>query len=282
MNEIQAYKRSISSRLAAYYPSPEAEQMARLILEEAYGISYPLLVLSDHKVSEKQRITEEQVKRLIAHEPLQYVLGCAYFHGMRLNVRKGVLIPRGETEELCLLLSDREMILQDGQSADLCTGSGAIALYLAAKGSRVEAVDVSRMALSVAEENIRVYDKMGLIELRQGDLLSECYEPLFSEYNLVVSNPPYVLASERAEMKPHVLAYEPELALFVPDSDGALFYRSILEKYHRVLKRGGSFAFEINPLLANELVELFQSTGYSVEVVADYHGRDRYLFAKKK
>ncbi|MDN4754874.1 HemK/PrmC family methyltransferase [Porphyromonadaceae bacterium W3.11] len=281
MSEFQVYKQSISERLASYYTDVEAEQMARLLLQEAYGIPYPRLVFSDCKVSEKYAIVEAWVKRLEALEPLQYVVGHTYFHGMELLVRKGVLIPRGETEQLCQILRDRGYVSEDAITADLCTGSAAIALYLATHGCVVEAVDISPLALEVAGENIERLGMKRLVNLRAGDLLSEQFEPFYPAYDLVVSNPPYVLDSERSEIKPHVLQMEPELALFVPDDDGLRFYRAILGLYGSRLKVGGVFAFEINPLVVDELIELYSSAGYDVSISEDYLGRKRFLFAKK-
>lgn len=282
MSEIQKYKHSLSQRLSGYYPDAEAEQMARLLLEEAYGMPYPRLALSDDKVSEKCAKVEEWMAELLQLLPIQYVLGYSTFQGMKLMVRQGVLIPRGETEQLCQLIEDKGYLNANMTTADLCTGSGAIALFLAQKGCKVEAVDVSHEALSVAEENFRIYDIDQRIFLREENLLSSYFKPHYPLYDLVVSNPPYVLESEREGIKPHVLSNEPALALFVPDDHALKFYEAILCHYHGALVEGGRFAFEINPLVVDELVGLFSDSGYEVEVEKDYLGRQRFLFAQKK
>lgn len=279
--EIQTYCNTITEQLSGYYPYAEAQQISRHLLEEAFGMPYPRLVISNHKVSEKSSKIEGWLEQLLAKEPIQYVFGYAHFHQMKLKVKRGVLIPRKETELLCHLLSTKNYLRAGAITADLCTGSGAIALYLANQQCRVEAVDISSMALEVAQENLQAYDPKGLVTLREGNLLAPDFTPLFREYDLVVSNPPYVLERERAEMMPHVLEYEPELALFVPDEEGAKFYKAILEHYHPYLRVGGLFAFEINPLLSDELKCYFEGAGYEVEIERDFDERERFLIARK-
>lgn len=281
MNEIQAYCSSLTEQLAVYYPKLEAQQLSRLLLEEAFGLPYPRLVISNYKVSEKSSMIEGWVKQLLAMVPIQYVLGYAYFHQMKLKVGHGVLIPRKETELLCHILTTKNYLRAGAYTADLCTGSGAIAIYLASQNCRVEAVDISTEALEIARENLKVHDPNNLVTLIEGDILSEEFIPQFKEYDVVVSNPPYVLERERTEMLPHVLEHEPEIALFVPDDDGLRFYKAIFGHYHPYLKVGGLFAFEINPLLSELLKLYFEDAGYLVTLEEDFEERVRFLFAKK-
>lgn len=270
MNEIQSTKHWLTQELTNLYSLAEAEQMARLLLEEAFGISYPLLVVNDYKVTQKIDVLEGWLSRMKAYEPLQYVLGHTSFGGMDLIVRPGVLIPRPETEELCQILLDRRLIYPGAVTADICTGSGAIALYMATHGSKVEAVELSPLAVEVAKEN---FSRQGVeVNIREADILSD-FEPLHQEYDLVVSNPPYVMDKERVAIAPHVLNQEPEMALFVPDADPLLFYRRIKEVFNAKV-----FAFEINPLCIQDLTQLFSDR--KVEFIEDFRGNVRFLMVE--
>ena len=270
MSNVQSTKRWLSQELSKYYPEAEAEQMARQLLEAACGMPYPLLVVSDYKVTQKIDVLEGWLARLLKREPLQYVLGYTYFGGMELVVRQGVLIPRPETEELCQLLLERGYLFPGAVTADICSGSGAIALYMARAGAKVEAVELSPLALAVAKENIARQELD--IELREADILQD-FTPIYSVYDLVVSNPPYVLEREREQILPHVLEQEPGMALFVPDEDSLLFYRRMKELYTAKV-----FAFEINPLCVEELRQLFFDR--ELEFVEDFRGNVRFLIVR--
>ncbi|MBR8770333.1 N5-glutamine methyltransferase family protein [Porphyromonas levii] len=270
MSDVQSTKRWLSQELSTYYPEAEAEQIARQLLEEACGKPYPLLVVSDYKVTQKINVLKGWLARLLGHEPIQYVLGHTFFGGMELVVCPGVLIPRPETEELCQLLLERGYLFSGAVTADICTGSGAIAVFMARAGAKVEAVELSPMALEVAKENI--IHQGGVVTLREADILHD-YTPMYDAYDLVVSNPPYVLERERNEILPHVLEQEPSMALFVPDEDPLLFYRRIKELYHAKV-----FAFEINPLCVAELQELFADK--EVEFIKDFRGNIRFLIVR--
>lgn len=269
MNEFQTTKQWLATELGSYYSRKEAECIARILLEEAFGQPYPMLVVSDGKVNQKIGLLKGWLSRLLAHEPLQYVLGHISFCGMDLYVDSGVLVPRPETEELCHIIRSRGYLFPGAISIDLCTGSGAIALFMAKCGAEVEAIELSRQALSVVEKNINRYGYK--IDLQQVDLFDLHFSLKHSQYDLVVSNPPYVLYSERVAMEPHVLENEPAMALFVPDDDPIIFYRRIKELYHssKVL------AFEINPLCVEELRRLFCDR--EVEFIEDFNGKTRYL-----
>lgn len=255
--------------------------MARQLLEESSGVPYPSLLLSDRAQFDERRV-EEWVGRLLEGEPIQYVLGVAYFAGMRLSVRPGVLIPRPETEELCDLIT-REVVPPAARRAiDLCTGSGCIALALARELGElhVTALDISEVALEVVRENIQREGLEERIELRQGDLLSPDFRAE-GQFDLVVSNPPYVLEHEAEEMLPHVLDHEPEEALFVPNEDGILFYRRILELYVPQLNSGGVIAFELNPLTAQEVLAEGARYGLKGTLRQDLCGRERFYIGRR-
>lgn len=269
MNEIQTTKQTLANKLSSYYSHSEAEHIACVLLEEAFGHPYPMLVIGDYKVNEKLPLLQQWVTRLIAHEPLQYVLGHTDFCGIDIKVRTGALIPRPETEQLCDLLRSRGYLFDGAIVADVCTGSGAIALFMAMCGATVEAIELSPIALSVSRENFDIHAVS--VDLRAEDILSDDFTPKYTRYDLVVSNPPYILRQERDEMMPHVVEQEPDMALFVPDDDPLIFYRRIKELYQtsRVL------AFEINPLCVKELKSLFSDR--KVEFLQDFNHKTRYL-----
>lgn len=275
--EIQKKRREISSQLSALYPEPEANQMARWLLEEAYGTSYPQLVMSE-EVQAKHDI-EEWVRALGEGVPIQYVLGYAEFAGMKLRVTPDVLIPRPETEELCHLIKSGGLLRSNSRVIDLCTGSGCIALALKKMEptAKVDALDVSQRALVVARFNFSIRKQD--IRVLEADLFDASFSPE-TTYDLVVSNPPYVLEQEKKEMKPYVLQREPSEALFVPDDDGVKFYRRIFELYTPFLSEGGAVAFELNPLTAEEVLELGNDFGLKGELRKDFCGKNRFYFGK--
>lgn len=194
--------------------------------------------------------------------PVQYALGRARFYGMDLAVGPGVLIPRPETAELVDIIADRYSSRRDLRIIDLGTGSGAIAIALARTlpFADITAIDISDQALAFARQNAN--EQRAGIRIEKADILT--YRP--TEYfDIVVSNPPYVLSSERAEMAPRVLDHEPELALFVPDGDPLRFYSAILRNF---AGKAGAFYFEINPL---------EYAAYkNAEIVRDSFGKLRF------
>lgn len=224
------------------------------------------------------RTMEEIAARLLEHEPIQYITGEAYWHGLTLKVTPDVLIPRPETSELVDMIADSEKG-RDLQVADLCTGSGciAIALALALDFATVAGVDISGKALEVARENSRLCHAR--VNWTEGDVLSASatFSLPAGGLDIIVSNPPYVLESEKSGMEPNVLDHEPWLALFVPDSDPLKFYSAIARHGLQLLKPGGRLYFEINPLEADALVKMLRETGYTDCTLSDdIHGRKRF------
>lgn len=214
------------------------------------------------------------VRRIVAGEPVQYVTGEAYFHGLWLKVTPDVLIPRPETSELIDIITDANTG-SDLRVLDIGTGSGAIAMALARTlpFSEVTALDISSGALKVAQENARNLK----VNVRFVDADIFNWEPEPDSFDIIVSNPPYVCESEKAGMEPTVLDFEPGIALFVPDSDPLKFYRRILEVGRTGLVAGGKIYFEINPLHADSLRGLMESSGYhDVTLVRDIHGKERF------
>lgn len=221
----------------------------------------------------------DAIRRIVAGEPVQYVTGEAYIHGLWLAVRPGVLIPRPETSELVDIISDANPG-SDLRVLDVGTGSGAIALALARslRFPHVTALDVSPEALAVARENAEKLKAR--VDFIQADIF--IWSPAPASFDIIVSNPPYVCESEKKDMEPNVLDFEPHSALFVPDSDPLRFYRRILSVGLVGLVDGGRIYFEINPLHAGELADMMRSEGYAdVELLRDIHGRERFATGRK-
>ncbi|MBR2249810.1 MAG: peptide chain release factor N(5)-glutamine methyltransferase [Prevotella sp.] len=283
---------SLWHRLTGIYPATEAQAVVRMLLEELAGLSLAdiyaggIARLDD---AQRQQI-ERAMARLDEGEPIQYVLGRACFCGRSFAVAPGVLIPRPETEELCRLIIDTHPS-ESLNILDIGTGSGCIAITLALEmpDAEVEAVDISPEALAIAGANAA---RLGAkVSFHQYDILSEDSPPLgrgrgwvapsTPKYDIIVSNPPYICERERADMERNVLDYEPHTALFVPDDDPLLFYRTIGQKALTMLAPGGILCFELNPLYCDQLIELLRSQGYGeVEAVSDSFGKRRFVTAK--
>lgn len=271
---------NIIQRLRAVYDDGEARALARLMLGEAFGLS--LTDIMCDKVSclsqEDNERLEEIMLRLENHEPLQYILGYEDFCGHRFTVRQGVLIPRPETEELVQLIADSE-VAERGRILDIGTGSGciAISLALAHPEAEVTAWDISEDAISIAKQNA---ERLGArVNVERMDILdAENLPQTNGEFDIIVSNPPYICQREADEMDQNVLDYEPHLALFVPDNDPLLFYRAIALYGRRALRQGGNLWFEINRAYGNEVCEMLSEAGYGgVRVINDQFGNARMV-----
>ncbi len=276
--------RAMRAALAARFGGGEAEAMLRLVWHHLKGWSAgELFMHGADRVSDYigGKIGEIMRRLLDEDEPIQYVLGEGRFYGMDLKVTPAVLIPRPETEELVDMVVDRYGDTPDLRVLDACTGSGAIAIALARtlRFADVVVLDVSPAALEVARENARALKAP--VEFVEADLMS--WMPGRGSLDVIVSNPPYVDESERAGMDPHVLKWEPALALFVPDSDPLRFYARLAEIGLEGLKPGGRMYLELNPRHASDVARLLASKGYvEVEVVRDRYGKERFAVCRKK
>ena len=255
--------------------------MTRLTLESVTGWSrVDLLVDADKELGEvRVEAVKNIVARLLKHEPLQYILGYEDFMGLKIKVSPSVLIPRPETQELVNIIIDREAKASDLSVLDAGTGSGAIAVALSRnlRFARVMAIDNSDAALEVARSNAeRLRTPVTFVNADMLSLASLPGEP----FDIIVSNPPYVLDSERTEMSANVLGHEPSAALFVPDSDPLRFYLA-LARYAAAggLKPGGRLYFECNPLTIAALASRLEADFDEVETVRDSFGRQRFIIA---
>ena len=262
----------------AYEPS-EAAALSRIVCTEMLGQSQAdYFLCKDIELSANQEENLQSIlERLLRFEPIQYVQGFSWFLSRRFLVTPAVLIPRPETEELV------QRIIEETEAGaavlDVGTGSGCIAISLALSlpKSKVEAWDVSMEALEVAMHNAEQLHAQ--VDFHLQDMLT-CQWEGGQRYDLIVSNPPYVLEQERTTMSPNVVEYEPELALFVPDDDPLLFYRKIGEMGRRALKPGGRLYFEINRTQGTAVKQLLEKQGYSdVSLYQDISHNDRLIKA---
>ncbi len=272
---------SICTRLQQCYSRSEALAMTRIICCEILQQStVDYYVGKDIILSAKEEEELESILlRLLQFEPIQYVQGKARFWGRTFKVAPGVLIPRPETEELVeVMLRD---IPFDAHILDIGTGSGCIAVTLSKERPQAEVVawDVSDKAILLAQENNALLGAK--VSFEQCDVLqvAPTDEACF---DVIVSNPPYVLDKERADMEPNVLDWEPELALFVPDDDPLLFYRRIAQLGLTLLKSTGKLYFEINRAYGPQTAEMLLRLGYaSARVLKDISGNDRIVIAER-
>ncbi len=276
---IQKFRTSLSR----IYPEPEISALMRLAIEHVTGLSIPLL-LSDKnkKITPAQELKiEEIINRLQYFEPIQYIIGETEFYGLRFTVNENVLIPRPETEELV------ELVIVENKNAglrilDIGTGSGAIAIALAKymNNADVSSWDISFKALDVAVLNSKINSVD--ITFKRVDVLNDY--PTNHTFDIIVSNPPYVLDSEKEQMSPNVLDFEPHSALFVPDEDALVFYERIADIARKILNQeNGKLYFEINRQKGHEIISMLENKGFSnIGLVKDISGNDRIVKAELK
>ena len=271
----------IREGLNSRYPMGEATALTRIIAIEILGISQTAYLLKDDVTlnAEQEAMLFNAIERLKKYEPIQYIQGYCDFCGLRFKVTPATLIPRPETSELV------EWIAADNKGKtvnilDIGTGSGCIAVSLANRlpQSKVTAWDISPEALAVATENSKANGCTVLFE--QVDILS--HEPTEAQFDIIVSNPPYIKENEKSAMHNNVLDWEPHTALFVPDSDPLLFYRTIANNGLTLLKPGGTLYFEINRAHGTETMKMLADYGYTnIELRKDFADNDRMIKAVK-
>ena len=273
--------------LTKVYDEGEAKAIARMTYEERFGLTLSDICLGkDTQLSaDDQTELEEIAKRLLKGEPIQYVLGYADFCGRTFLVNEHVLIPRPETEELCQW-KPLPLPSPKGEGAkilDIGTGSGCIAITLAAMypEAQVYGWDISAEALEVARENAKRTNVN--VSFEQVDVFNVQRSTFNVQWNIIVSNPPYICNKEREAMDDNVLEHEPHTALFVPDDDPLLFYRAIAQFGQTALKEDGWLYFEINPLYAQDICDMLSLMSYhDIEIREDQYGKQRMIRACKR
>lgn len=266
----------IKSELSALYNQSEVESFVSLLLYKIGKIDSVQRLISDNIIfSHEQMIRlNDAIARLKKYEPIQYILGETEFYGLTLKTDSRALIPRPETEELV------DWILHEYPNAqtvlDICTGSGCIAIGVATQlpASKVDAIDISCDAIDLAKENADLNNTQ--ICFYQADILST--DNLPQKYDIIVSNPPYITISEKTDMMPNVLDYEPDLALFVANENPIVFYKKIADLATTYLNENGMLFVEINRKFGNDIVSFLRDKGFhNIVLKKDISGNDRFI-----
>ena len=254
-------------QLAGIYSRNEIQSICFMVMQNLCGCTKAALFAADtlSLTEEQQSRLNSLMERLQKKEPIQYIIGHCHFFDINLEVNRNVLIPRPETEELVeWILKDN--IQKEGSLFDICTGSGCIAITIKKykPNFQVSALDLSEEAIATAKRNAEE---------------NEC-EIRFITDDIIVSNPPYVMEKEKAQMEANVLEYEPAMALFVPNENPLVFYEAIGKFGLTHLNDGGKLYFEINEALGKETQELLEKQGYQeVTLKKDIFGKDRMIRA---
>lgn len=270
---------TIRKELSGMYSSQEIDAMIALIFEKLKGYSRTRLLLSmDEQLSDKERNDIKKiVTRLKNCEPIQYVLGTTEFYGLEFLCVPGVLIPRPETEELVDWIV-KENRLSNPTIIDMGTGTGCIAISLqkSIPQSTVLACDISPVCLETADKNAKLNNtELAVIEY---DILNQTPQITFPEFDIVVSNPPYVRESEKALMQKNVTDFEPGLALFVGDNEPLIFYERIADFARVNLKNQGKLYFEINESLGSQTCNMLRSKGFAnIQLKKDINNKNRMV-----
>lgn len=280
MTLIQA-KDHLLQNLISLYDSREAGQITHMVLEHVTGMSR-----TERAIHKQQLLSSEQVDRvtlysneLASGKPVQYVLGEAWFAGLRFLVNEHTLIPRPETEELVewiKAVADPETL----SVLDIGTGSGCIPITLKKNFPlwNIQSIDLSAGAIQVAKENAKLHEVD--IDFIQMDFLDEQNWSALAQFDLIVSNPPYIRMAESVTMAKHVLNHEPHMALFVPDDDALIFYKKIAAFGKTHLKNRSLVFLEINQESGDEVCTVFNNVNYSTKLRTDVHGNDRMVAAE--
>ncbi|MEP3389081.1 MAG: peptide chain release factor N(5)-glutamine methyltransferase [Reichenbachiella sp.] len=257
----------------------ESQALSYIVLEKIFKLSKTDIIVNHPFLPDALQLKNYAliVQRLLNNEPIQYIFKEADFYGNTFYVDKNVLIPRQETELLIQIISNYRK-WDHPKMADIGTGSGCIAcsLALSIKGSQIVGYDVSHEALQIAQHNaskLKAHAVFSPLDILEDEIPHK-------DLDLIVSNPPYVMDQEKQQMKKNVLEFEPALALFVPDENPLIFYKTIMEKAKKALKKGGVVFFEINEQFGKETLLLFQHHGYSEpKIYKDLHDKQRFASA---
>ncbi|TNE81956.1 MAG: peptide chain release factor N(5)-glutamine methyltransferase [Bacteroidetes bacterium] len=275
---------NLQLNLQQVYDDDEALAIGELVLEELNGWNR-----SQWRLHRNETVPNEQVEqiqsiqsRLLTGEPVQYILGHAWFMGEKYQVGPGVLIPRPETEELVDWISKSYQNQTPKRIIDIGTGSGCLAIALSNVFPQAEVwgVDISADALRIAQKNTEQLHSNA--QFKQVDILDSDQWDALGQFDLVVSNPPYITEAEKLAMHQNVMQHEPHTALFVSDADPLLFYRSIARFGLQAMQPGGQLFYEINANFGQEMLSLMASLNYSsLELRNDMQGKERMLRAHR-
>ena len=272
---IKDIRSFLSQEINDIFPPEEIWAMSNIIVRDVLGISdIERLRDSDKLLSEKEIVTIQNIaSELKTGKPIQYILGEAPFYGLTFKVTPDTLIPRQETEELVRHIITENASLE-GDILDIGTGTGCIAIALSVNMQKANlfASDFSREALEVAQINAQKNNVK--VTFIHDDILNTSID---GSFDIIVSNPPYVLESEKRMMSINVVNFEPPTALYVPDDKPLLFYEKIAEFASEHLKEKGKLYFEINEAFGPQVAEMMRSKGFQkVRIIKDINGKDRF------
>jgi release factor glutamine methyltransferase len=280
---LKEFKLFFNEALSAIYPKTEIDSFFFILIEEKLKLQRIDTVLKPDFLITNKNLTDLKniVKRLQKEEPVQYILGNTEFYGLPFLVNKNTLIPRTETEELVAWVLDEIKVLANNKITepsilDIGTGTGCIPISLAKNltSLNISAIDISPEALLIAKQNA-ILNKV-TIEFIELDILNT--ESLPQEYDVIISNPPYVRELEKEEIKNNVLENEPHLALFVEDENPLIFYNKIADLAKQQLSKNGMLFFEINQYLGKETVNMLVKKGFkNIQLKKDLFGNDRMI-----
>ncbi len=278
---ISDIKNEIRIALKKGFEKDEIAALIKILFEDLLGINAVELAISGDKLlhSAQAELLLNAVNRLKNNEPIQYVTQKAYCFGRTFNVNTSVLIPRPETEELMASIIEKNKSKQRELTIlDIGTGSGCIAITLQKElSAKVFAADISVAALETASENaVKNSAEVTFVEL---DILNYNNQFKNQKFDIIVSNPPYVLESEQAQMQPNVLDFEPHIALFVKDNNALIFYEKITALGKDKLNPGGQLYFEINEAKAKAVAKLLENNQFKmVKINEDIFGKERFVW----
>jgi len=280
--KLKELKNKFITELSEVYPSEEITSFFSILSEKYLGLTR-LEVVMQPELIVSLAVSEtflNAISRLKVFEPIQYITGETQFYGLPFKVNENTLIPRPETEELVEWILEVQKKAKSKSFLDIGTGSGCIAVSLAkfTQECEVSALDFSSEALKKAKENAIL--NLVSVDFFQQDILKTKHLP--KQYNVIISNPPYVRELEKKAMQTNVLNYEPASALFVSDEDPLLFYRKIAQLAKTYLAPNGLLYFEINEYLSKDLVAMLETIGFfDVVVKKDIFGKDRMIKCSK-
>lgn len=291
---LKEYKINFIETLSSIYDKEEIESFFYIITEFLHQKKRidlaldPSFSINENELDKWNSIIAE----LKQEKPIQYILGETEFYGLRFLVNENTLIPRQETEELVelILYENSKNKIPNSKILDIGTGSGCIAISLAKNlpNAKVFALDVSEKALEIAKQNAEInkveinFINKSILEVEDLEQLTIHNSQLTTNFDIIVSNPPYVRNLEKVEIKKNVLEYEPHLALFVEDNDALLFYRKIAQLAKINLSANGKLYFEINQYLGKETVELLENLAFkNIQLIKDIYGNDRMICCLK-
>lgn len=282
-NSVKDIRNYYCEQLCSIYDKDESNAMILILLEHYFNIDRVKMTLEPNlRLSESEMLKIHfAVKDLLKSKPIQYIIGETEFCDLKFKVNENVLIPRPETSEMVGIIANSHQQSAVSKILDIGTGSGCIAISLAKAfpKSQVYAMDISEEALKVAKEN--AINNNVNVTFIQDDILTPTQTLTQTEFDIIVSNPPYVRELEKSEMCDNVLKWEPHNALFVSDDDPLIFYRKILEFASTHLNDNGEVWFEINEFLGKEMTSLCRRFGFSdVKIFKDFRDKERFMNLK--